>query len=86
MKKPTLGTALAATAAIAFSTAPVTTSFAAEDANAQVQCFGVNGCKGHSACKTASNACAGHNSCKGKGFEMKTLAECKKAGGNTSET
>ena len=33
-----------------------------------MHCYSVNTCKGHNACKTASNACAGHGSCKGEGF------------------
>ena len=46
-----------------------------------VKCGGVNACKGHSACKTATNACKGQNSCKGKGIEMTTAKECTDKGG-----
>jgi hypothetical protein len=45
------------------------------------KCFGVNACKGQSACKTASSACKGHNACKGKGFTVTSAEECKAAGG-----
>jgi hypothetical protein len=51
----------------------------AADAGDKVKCEGANGCKGHSACKTASNECAGQNGCKGKGFMMMTQAECDAA-------
>jgi hypothetical protein len=43
--------------------------------------MGVNSCKGHSACKTATSSCKGLNSCKGKGFLEMSQAECTTAGG-----
>ena len=46
------------------ATAPVTPVAAAS----KVKWFGVNACKGHVACKKASNACKGQNACKGKGW------------------
>jgi uncharacterized membrane protein len=70
------GVALAAAAAVMFSTAAVSTATADE---AKVKCEGVNSCKGHSACKSANNACKGQNSCKGKGFMEMTKAECDAA-------
>ena len=55
-------------------------AFAADaDKGDKVKCEGVNGCKGHSACKTASNECAGQNGCKGKGFMMMSQADCDAA-------
>lgn len=68
--------ALAAAAAVMFSTAVVSTAHADE---AKVKCAGVNSCKGHSACKSANNACKGQNSCKGKGFLEMTQADCDAA-------
>lgn len=68
--------ALAAAAALMFSTVAVT-AFAAEEAN--VKCEGVNSCKGKSACKTASSSCKGMNECAGKGFVEMTKAECEAA-------
>jgi hypothetical protein len=68
--------ALAAAAAVMFSTAAVTT---AQADDAKVKCTGVNSCKGHSACKGANNACKGQNSCKGQGFLMMTQADCDAA-------
>ena len=68
--------ALAAAAAVMFSTVAVSTASADE---AKVKCDGVNSCKGHSACKSANNACKGQNSCKGKGFLEMTTQECADA-------
>ena len=72
----TTGAAIATAAAMLFSTAAISTAHA-EDA--KVHCEGVNGCKGQSACKTATNACKGQNSCKGSGFVEMTDTECKAA-------
>ncbi len=88
MSKKTLGATIAAAAALTFATAPVSTAFADDAAapaaaSAQVQCFGVNACKGQSACKTAQNNCNGQNSCKGKGVMMLTPDDCKAKGGST---
>jgi hypothetical protein len=68
--------ALAAAAAVMFSTVAAGTANAAEG---KVKCEGVNSCKGLSACKSANNACKGLNSCKGKGFLELTRAECDAA-------
>jgi len=48
---------------------------------AKVNCYGVNACKGKTACATASNACKGHNSCKGTGWLPMSKAECDAKGG-----
>ena len=68
--------ALAAAAAMMFSSMAISTASADE---AKVKCDGVNSCKGHSACKTANNACKGQNSCKGKGFVEMSKADCDAA-------
>jgi hypothetical protein len=70
------GVALAAAAAVMFSTVAVSTARADEG---KVKCEGVNSCKGHSACKSANNACKGQNSCKGKGWQEMTQAQCDAA-------
>jgi hypothetical protein len=49
-------------------------------------CVGANACKGHGACKSASNACKGQNACKGKGFLVLTKAACDKIKGATFES
>ena len=68
--------ALAAAAAVMFSSVAISTASADE---AKVKCEGVNSCKGHSACKSANNACKGQNSCKGQGFMEMTKADCDAA-------
>jgi hypothetical protein len=68
--------ALATTAALMFSTAPLMTAQADE---AKVKCDSANSCKGQSACKTAKTSCKGQNACKGLGFVMVTKAECDAA-------
>lgn len=75
---------LVAAATFAFIAAPAT-SFAKHHKHHDVKCYGVNGCKGKSACKTAKNACKGQNSCKGQGVVHKSEKKCKKLGGTTKE-
>jgi hypothetical protein len=71
------GAALATAAAVLFSSAPMLTAHAADEA--KVKCEGVNSCKGKSECSTATNGCAGQNSCKGKGYISLPAAECEAA-------
>ena len=52
-------------------------------ASNSVHCHGVNKCKGHNDCKTASNACKGHASCKGKGFIKMSATACDHIGGKS---
>ena len=73
--------ALAAAAAAMFALAPIT---AGADSH-EVKCVGANGCKGQSACKTATSECKGLNTCKGQGFVMITAAACTDAGGMVEE-
>ena len=40
------------------------------------RCFGVNGCKGLGACKSAKNDCKGLNACKGQGWLSMTEVNC----------
>lgn len=70
------GAAIATAAAMLFGTLAVGVA-SAEDA--KVQCQGVNGCKGQSACKTADHGCKGQNSCKGQGFLELTQKDCDAA-------
>lgn len=72
----TTGATIALTAAALLAIAPVSSN-AAEAG----KCMGVNSCKGHSDCKTATSSCKGLNSCKGKGFLEMTKSECAEAGG-----
>ena len=82
-KKKMLGLTIATAAALAFATAPLTSTMA--QAATKVHCYGVNACKGKSQCKTATSECKGQNDCKGKGYLMKTAKQCKKLGGSVEE-
>ncbi|MGH8631251.1 MAG: BufA2 family periplasmic bufferin-type metallophore [Burkholderiales bacterium] len=77
------GGVLAAAVAALFAIAPL--GVTAAEGEAKGHCMGANACKGHSACKTATNDCKGHNACKGKGFTESTKEECAKAGGKFEE-
>jgi len=77
------GASLAAAAAIlVINAVPI----APASAGSEVKCYGVNACKGQSACQTASNACAGQNACKGKGYLMMDKDACLAKGGKLSES
>lgn len=46
------------------------------------KCWGVNSCKGSSACKTLTSSCAGKNSCKAAGFLIMPQSECNDFAGD----
>ena len=46
-----------------------------------IACWGINSCKGTTACSTAFNACTGQNNCKGRGYLNVSAAECRAKGG-----
>ncbi len=49
---------------------------------ADVNCSGINACKGKGECGGKGNACAGKNACKGEGWMKSASAkECEAAGG-----
>jgi len=49
---------------------------------ADVNCSGINGCKGQGACGGKGHSCAGKNSCKGKGYlKVESAQICKEKGG-----
>jgi hypothetical protein len=50
-----------------------------------VHCYGVNACKGHNDCKSASNSCAGQASCKGTGFVAMPSKACESVGGTSKD-
>lgn len=78
------GATLAAAAAFLMINATVPVAPAA--AAAKVKCFGVNACKGQSACKTAASSCAGKNACKGKGYLLMEKDDCLAKGGKLTES
>ena len=48
-----------------------------------IHCAGLNVCKGHNDCHTATNACKGQGSCKGTGWVSLPAATCSNVGGTT---
>jgi hypothetical protein len=56
----------------------------AKKAGEKVMCAGVNECKGHGACKSASNACKGQNGCKGQGLTETSEKDCSAKGGKVA--
>jgi uncharacterized membrane protein len=81
-KQKLTGAALAVAAAGLFAVAPMTM---AAESDAKVHCYGVNKCKGHNDCKSATNACKGQSSCKGKGFVTISKEACDKVGGKVGD-
>lgn len=77
-KKKLSSAVLAIGAASVFAFTPAISSAASHH---NVECMGVNACKGHSSCKTSGNSCKGQNSCKGKGFVAMTKSQCDQVGG-----
>ena len=75
------GAVLAACAAAFVMSASTALPVAAESHAANIQCSGVNACKGLGSCKGANNACKGQGSCKGTGFVEMTEEQCKQIGG-----
>ncbi len=55
--------------------------FAPQAEEGQIACWGINSCKGTTACATAFNACAGQNDCRGRGYLYVTAQECEAKGG-----
>ena len=51
----------------------------------EIACWGINECKGTTACGTAFNACSGQNECRGKGYIYVAEKECFAKGGEPLE-
>jgi hypothetical protein len=66
-------------AAMVVSGALIGSAFAVEGIPGR--CFGVNGCAGKGACKSAKNDCKGKNACKGQGWVQMFQDECAKHNG-----
>lgn len=56
-------------------------TFAPKAEAGDIACYGINACKGQTACATAHNGCPGQNSCKGKGFLSVAPKACAAQGG-----
>lgn len=73
-----LAAAISGLAMTASANEAAKTAAPAKEAKAvEGKCFGVNSCKGTSACHSEKNACGGQNTCKGKGWLKSTEKECK---------
>lgn len=76
------GAAVASAAAFLAMSALSTAAIAADtqqksiSASDQVECYGINACKGQSECKSGDHACKGLNQCKGHGFKTVAAKEC----------
>ena len=72
--------ASAAAGLLAAGTLLVPAAALAED----VECHGVNSCKGTGQCGGKGHSCAGQNTCKGQGWVKMDKDACLKKGGTTS--
>lgn len=93
-QKKVSGIALAIAAAAAFFAMPVgsfaqegnTTSDETSSSVDTIACYGINSCKGQTACKTTGNQCKGLNSCKGKGMSItESNKSCTDQGGSITQ-
>ena len=76
------GAALSAGAAVAFYGMYKSVDIFVQEAEAdEIACWGINECKGATACTTAFNACTGQNECKGRGYIYVPEKECYAKGG-----
>ena len=75
------GVILAVAAATIFSTTVVYADGDMQPAPGQVECMGVNACKGQGLCDTPTNSCTGLNACKGQSWIYLTPSDCLKRGG-----
>lgn len=63
-----------------------TTASAAQSGTVELaHCYGVNVCKGHNDCGTATNSCSGQASCKGTGFVGMPTKACADVGGKVKD-
>jgi uncharacterized membrane protein len=76
-KKSALLASAAAGLLVAAATFVAPTAALAED----VECHGVNTCKGTGACGGKGHSCAGQNTCKGQGWVKLDKDACLKQGG-----
>ena len=60
-------------------------AYTAKAEEGEIACWGINECKGTTACGTAFNACTGQNECRGKGYIYIPEKECFARGGESLE-
>jgi mercuric ion transport protein len=81
-RRAATGAALSVAAAGAFYAMYKSVEVTAPSAErGDIACWGINACKGQSACSTAFNACTGQNNCKGRGYLNVPAKQCKAKGG-----
>ena len=86
--KPDVGRRVATGAAMSVAAAGVfygmyksVAAFAPASKEGEIACWGINSCKGTTACTTAFNSCTGQNDCKGRGYLNVPAKECAAKGG-----
>ena len=75
------GAMIAASVAGMFAMGAARIASAADKKGEEVNCHGINACKGQSSFHGAGNSCAGKNGCKGQGNTKTTKEECMSKGG-----
>jgi len=78
-KRVALATSAAAIFALGLSATAQADHHEMGEKGEKIKCEGVNSCKGHGECATASHDCGGKNACAGKGWVKMTKAECDAA-------
>lgn len=82
IQKKAMGATLATAAAAMFIAGAAVTGVPTAAKADGVKCAGINSCKGHGSCKTASNECKGLNACKGQGWvSAESASACTDKGG-----
>jgi len=82
VRRAVTGAALSAGAAVAFYGMYKSVAvFTPERGEGEIACWGINECKGTTACTTAFNACTGQNECRGRGYIYVPPRECSLRGG-----
>ena len=81
-RRAATGAALSAGAAAAFYGMYKSVDVFIQSADTgEIACWGINECKGTTACTTAFNACTGQNECRGRGYIYVPAKECYAKGG-----
>ena len=83
LDKALLGAAVAGILG-AMASGPVHAADKAKAKNPDVECMGVNACKGKSSCAGAKSSCSGMNACKGQGWVKVSKDVCDQLGGTAS--
>lgn len=81
-RRTATGAALSvAAAAVFYSLYKSVDAMKPQASSVDIACWGINSCKGTTACSTAFNACTGMNTCRGRGYVYVSEADCKSKGG-----